>query len=58
MNIKRLEVTEEEKKEIINFFKTEHNNTMEVLSKKFGFSGYIIGKIISEYYDLQKTQKK
>jgi hypothetical protein len=58
MKYKKVEITEEKKKEIIKFFQTEHNNTTLIISKKFGYSIHMIGRIISEYYDLQKFNKK
>lgn len=50
MKFQRVKVSEEKKKEIINFFKTNVNNTMPILSAKFGYSKYKINRIITEHY--------
>tara|TARA_R110002049_G_scaffold309180_1_gene518106 strand:- start:6227 stop:6400 length:174 start_codon:yes stop_codon:yes gene_type:complete len=57
MKFKPNRITEEEKEAIINYFKTEKNNTMPVMAEKFGFSGYIIGKVVTEYYSTKKQNK-
>ena len=52
---KQIVVPEEKKEEIINYFKTEKNNTIKELSLVFGLSVYKIGKIITDYYESKNT---
>ena len=57
MGRERLKISEEKKVEIINFFKTNFNNSMPVLSKEFNYSTHVINRIITEYYSTLKKSK-
>ena len=50
-------IPEEKVNEIIEYFKTENNNTMKELSNKFGYSTYLVGRVITEYYESIKKNK-
>ena len=58
MRFERVNVSEEKKQEIVNFFKTNHNNSMPILAKEFGYSTYTVDRIITQYYSSLKQAKK
>ena len=58
MGFERVNVSEEKKQEIVNFFKTNFNNTMPILAKRFGYSTYTVNRIITEYYSSLKQARK
>lgn len=54
MRFPLIKISQEKRDEIIHFFKTNNNNTMPILSKKFGYSQYKISQVITEYYSTLK----
>lgn len=51
-------VPDQQKKDIIHFFKTEKYNTMTIMAERFQLSTNRISNVIDEYFDNLKKQKK
>lgn len=56
--VRNFVVPEQQKKEIIHFFLTEKYNTMLIMQERFQLSTNRIGRVIDEYFDNLKKQKK
>jgi hypothetical protein len=53
----RTHIPEETKIEIIRYFINEHENSMRVIGEKFGYSSYLVDRIISDHYEQLKENK-
>ena len=49
-------IPQKTKEEIIHYFTTNKENSMRILSKKFGYSVYKIDRVITEYFESIKSR--